>query len=265
MIFPIIKHEFKANLKSLIIWTVGLIVLVYLGFFKFSSFLQTGQSIDQLFNLMPRVVLVMFGAGQLPLDTPQGFYACMFLWIALAAYTHAVLLGSTILSKEEKDKTAEFLFTKPVKRSTVITAKIVVGVLNLLVLAVAGYFSTIFSFLPAVQGVNLHPDVLITFIGMFFTQLIFFFFGLFISTATKTAKKATNYSAIFLFACYFGGVATEMAEQTNFDFLNPMRYFNCVNVMQNGFDIVYFVLFAFLTSLFILLSYKFFKTRNLQI
>ena len=40
------------------------------------------------------------------------------------ATVHAAMLGADIISKEERDKTAEFLFVKPISRNKIIISKL---------------------------------------------------------------------------------------------------------------------------------------------
>ena len=58
----------------------------------------------------------------------------LFLYIAVMGAVHAVILGSELISKEERDKTSEFLYAKPVSRPTALTGKLLAGLTNLIVL-----------------------------------------------------------------------------------------------------------------------------------
>jgi len=49
------------------------------------------------------------------------------------AKIHASMIGAAIISKEERDKTTEFLFAKPVSRNEIITAKLFSGFANILI------------------------------------------------------------------------------------------------------------------------------------
>ena len=59
------------------------------------------------------------------------------------ATIHAAMLGATIIAKEERDKTSEFLFAKPVLRSTIITAKLLAAFVNIVVFNLITFISLI--------------------------------------------------------------------------------------------------------------------------
>ncbi len=54
------------------------------------------------------------GMDAQPITTPLGSYAALYPWYALVASAHAAILGATIMAKEKRDHSADFLFTKPV-------------------------------------------------------------------------------------------------------------------------------------------------------
>ena len=64
----------------------------------------------------------------------SGFYGIMFLYMAVMAAVHAVILGAGVIAEEERDKTSEFLYAKPVSRSRALTGKLLAGLTNLVVL-----------------------------------------------------------------------------------------------------------------------------------
>jgi len=261
----IFKRELIANLKSLFFWSIGMFLMSSIGFIEYSAIAGSGEGINSIFNMMPRVALVMFGAGTLPLSSPEGYYACMFLWLAVIAFAHAILLGASIVSKEESDKTSEFLFTKPINRKNIVTAKILVSIINMAVLAFVAWGSTVAFFLPRVEGVNLLKEVDLTMLGMFITQIVFFFIGIFISGILKDNRKGSLYGAAVLLITYFISVFIEMSGKVDFlNFLSPFRYFNAVSVMDKGLEPLYLVISAIIVAVTGFFSYIFWEKRDLN-
>jgi len=236
-----------------------------IGFYEYGAMVSSDESVAAIFDMMPRIALVMFGAGTLPLDTPQGYFACMFLWLALIAFTHAILLGATIISKEEKEKTAEFLFTKPINRKTIITGKIITAVVNVIVIAFVGWIVTILTFLPQVEEVDLFIEVNLTMLGMLITQIIFLFIGLCISAICKGHKNATKFAAIAVIISYFISVITEMIGDVDFlNILSPIRYFNVASVIAKGLNPLSILISALLILVTGYLSYTFWDKKDLN-
>ena len=258
-------RELKSNLKPLLFWCIGMLVMGSVGYLEYSGFVNSDESIGAVFELMPKIVMVMFGAGTLSLDSPEGYYACMFLWLSVIAFVHAILLGSNIISKEERDKTSEFLFIKPIKRSSIITAKLIAGICNIVLLAFVAWLTTVLFFLPLVTETNLFKEVTLSMVGMLFTGLIFFFIGLFISSVCKDYKKSNVFAAILVVVSYFLSVIIEMSGEINFlNILTPFRYFHVVDVIQNGFNLGYFLLAFAMIVIFGYFTYSLWKKRDLQ-
>ena len=125
--------EMKAHRNVLIIWAVGIIFMVVAGMGKYVALSSSGQSMNDLFAQMPKSMQTLFGIGSFDLSKASGYYGMLFLYLALMATIHAIMLGANIISKEERDKTAEFLFSKPISRNKIITAKLAAAFMNILI------------------------------------------------------------------------------------------------------------------------------------
>ncbi len=120
-----------------------MVLLMASGMTKYSAYSSTGsgQSISELLGTMPSSIKALLGFGSFDVGTMAGFFGVMFVYTELTAAIHAALLGAGILSKEERDKTAEFLMTMPVSRTAVITAKFLAGLVNIAVINVATWLN----------------------------------------------------------------------------------------------------------------------------
>jgi ABC-2 type transport system permease protein len=116
---------------------------------KYSAMATSQQATSDIFNQLPLGLQAVFGVGQLDFSKASGFYGMIFPYLLLMAAIHASMLGAVILSKEERDRTSEFLFVKPATRTQVVTSKLLaalscVVLLNLVTWAssawLVGYF-----------------------------------------------------------------------------------------------------------------------------
>ncbi len=261
----VFMREMKANRKGLLIWSAGLFALVAAGFYKYSGIAASNEAASIVIDMMPRLLKVMFGVGSLPIDSPAGFYACMHLWISMVAFFHAATLGATILSKEERDRTAEFLYSKPLRRESIVLGKMLAGIVNIAILALVAWGTTMLIFVPQVTDSALVSGVHQTMVGMFLTQLVFFFAGFLGAATLKSHKTAGQFAANLVLITYLLSVVIEMAGTVNFlDFLTPFRYFYAANVLQNGFSLFFLLLSLGLVVACWVLTLRFFKVRNLH-
>ena len=138
----IVKHELRQGKTTLLIWTVAIAFLLMICIFIFPEIQGDMDTMGALFGSMGSFTAA-FGMDRLNFGTLIGFYAveCGNI-LGLGGAFFASLTGVSILSKEEKDKTAEFLLTHPVSRVRVVTEKLAalliqITAMNLMIFALS--------------------------------------------------------------------------------------------------------------------------------
>lgn len=132
----IVKHELKQGKNSFLIWTAAIAMLLAVCVFLFPEMKGEMDGISDIFASMGSFTSA-FGMDRLNFGTLVGFYAieCGNV-LGLGGAFYAAFCAVGILSKEEKERTAEFLLTHPVSRVKIITEKLI-AVLNLISYAVS--------------------------------------------------------------------------------------------------------------------------------
>ena len=138
----LVKHELKQGKISFLIWTASIGFLLAICIFLFPEMKGQMDSVNDMFASMGSFTEA-FGMDRLNFGTLIGFYAveCGNV-LGLGSAFFAALCAVGILSKEEKDKTAEFLLTHPVSRKRIITEKLIavllqITAMNLIIYALA--------------------------------------------------------------------------------------------------------------------------------
>ncbi len=256
--------ELKAHRKPLIFWCLGMILMIIAGMGKYAAYRGAGQSINTVMESLPKSVAAILGIGNFDLTQATGFYGVLFIYLLMIATIHATMLGANMIAKEERDKTAEFLFVKPITRSNVITAKLAASFVNLVILNLV----TLFSSLAMVDyyGSNNSGDVLLLMLGMFILQILFLTLGTALASIMQNPKKAASLATGILLITYLISVVVDMS--THLDFLNyftPFKYFAASNVFSNGISVIYVLLSFVIVGIFIYLTYSQYKKRDLTI
>ena len=139
---PLVKPELKQGKISFLIWTASIGFLLAICIFLFPEMKGQMDSVNDMFASMGSFTEA-FGMDRLNFGTLIGFYAveCGNV-LGLGGAFFAALCAVGILSKEEKDKTAEFLLTHPVSRKRIITEKLIavllqITAMNLIIYALA--------------------------------------------------------------------------------------------------------------------------------
>lgn len=138
----LVNHELRQGKVSFWIWTASVGFMLAICVFMFPEMKGQMEDVSDLFASMGSFTEA-FGMDRLNFGTLIGFYAveCGNI-LGLGGAFYASLCAVGILSKEEKDKTAEFLLTHPVSRARILTEKLAavliqITAMNLLIYALA--------------------------------------------------------------------------------------------------------------------------------
>lgn len=262
----IFLRELKANRRTLIIWCACMIVTVLGGMAKYTAY-SSGGTNNQVFNELPKSVKALLGMGNLDVTTIAGFFALLFLYLAIPIAIHAAILGSGILAKEERDKTAEFLIVKPVSRSAVVTAKLMAALVNVAVLNAVTLVSSIFMVKAYNKGRDLTGEVAVFFLSLFLIQLIFLSLGVLLAALMKNPKGAGSTAAGVVVGAYIISEITSVSDRLSaLNVLSPFKYFSYDRIIAgNGLDPVIAALSVLLTGVSILSAYFFYRKRDLNV
>jgi len=259
-------REMKANRKSLIIWGICTVLMVAAGMNKFGTIYTSNKAVNELIAQMPKSLKAIMGMGALDLSTARGFYGMLFLYLILMAAIHALMLGTGVIAKEERDKTSEFLLAKPISRSSIITAKLSAALLNVLIFNVI----TLVSSLQFVAYYN-HGDsetqaILLLMTGMLIVQLLFLFLGTAIAAISRNPKHAAPIGTVILLAAFILSVMIDLNPRLEgLKYLTPFKYFEAKNVLADGaVDPVFITLSLVLITLFAGATYHFYNKRDMN-
>ncbi len=260
-------REIKANRKSLIFWMAGLLFMIVGGMGKYGGAAASGQSMNEIVQQMPRSLQAIIGVGSFDLTTVSGYYGMLFIFLVLMATIHAAMLGANIISKEQADKTSEFLFVKPVSRSKIITWKLATAIANIVIFnVVTGVLSGIMVNYYE-KGESITGDILKLLVGMFILQIMFLLIGTGIAATSKNTKTPASATTGILLAAYMLSLGIDMNEKLDFlKYLTPFKYFEAKNLMfGGGFDPVFLVLSIGIIVSLLSVTYVFYKKRDLNV
>ena len=120
----LVKHELRQGITASAIWTASISFLLVICVFMFPEMKGEMDAVGNMFASMGSFTAA-FGMDRLNFGTLIGFYSieCGNI-LGLGGAFFASLIGVSSLSKEEKDRTAEFLLTHPISRARVVTEKL---------------------------------------------------------------------------------------------------------------------------------------------
>jgi ABC-2 type transport system permease protein len=222
----IFKRELKANLRSLIIWGVIVILFVMVGVSKFSAYYNNPEMLAIL-DEMPPALLAAFSFQAFNLTTVSGFFGLMFTYFALLLCIAAAMWGSDIISKEERDKTVEFSLTLPVTRGRLVTAKTLAAVVNCIGLLLITWGVSLASAAQYQPDSAFYRFLALCMLALFIMQLTFLSIGIFLGCAMKRYRRASSVAVSLLLGTYFLSVISALDKSLDFlKYFSPFKYFD---------------------------------------
>ena len=261
--------EMKRNAFSLIIWMIVITLLISVTMSVYQTFLENQSKIMGMMSLIPKGALQFKGISNFnDLLSVLGFYAANnVIYMMVLGSIFAIVLSSNILLKEEYNKTAEYLLTRPLTRSEIFLSKLAVLSLYVfllnLVTSLAGFI--------CIELVKNGPFSIKAFLILsLYTLLLNFLFGaigLFMSTLVKRAKPITTLSIGLVLILYFIYTLSKITDSAaKIGYLSPFKYAN-VDAINPAYKLDLWNLLYFIgISLFLIgLSYRLYNRKDIYI
>lgn len=249
--------ELKRNRKNLFIWTavvVGFTLLV-LSVFPFMS--EMGKDMAILIENMPIELQKAMGMTSETWSSILGFYSTYFgIYIVVLVSIYSASTATNIISKEEKEGTSEFLFTKPISRTTIFWSKI--SSLFFLMIAIfliqsgSAFIGVYFFAQQSVDWIKL----LFMQANGFFLVLFFTSLGLLISMFMKPKNNFMGLVVGITFGSYILNAIAKSTEATNWiGYFTPFHYIDFdVSMKDYTFEIVPALIFVFISLMMLAIS-----------
>jgi ABC-2 type transport system permease protein len=259
-------RELRANLKSLIIWSVILFLLIMIGTAKFSAFAGDPESLKML-DAMPQAMVDALNLRAFNLTTVTGFYGIMFVYFGLMGAIAAAMWGTDIISKEERDRTVEFSLVLPVSRSRVVTAKALAVLVNCIALVLITWGFSLLAVRSYAPDEGFYSFLALEMQAMFVLELIFLALGLLLGCAMKRYKLSGSTAVGIILATYVMSILSGMQENLDFiKYFTPFKYFDAGELFRSGeLSGGYLLLSAAIIAVCVTAAYWSYNKRDLYI
>ena len=264
--------ELKRNRTAFLVWSIVIVVLISWGMFFYPVVMkdEVVQQLTALFeNPFMKGMMAAFGADLEKMADILGFYATyngMYFMMLVSMYS--IMAASRIVSKEEHERTADFLLSRPVTRTEVIVSK---------VLCWATYIVTINVVMTLVAFIELeilkkeHTYSIRAFLVMScYSFLGTFFFGalgLFLSLLMKRGRNISSIMIGIVLGSYFVDAVSNITRQTMLiGFISPFRFVDH-DVLRAGYGFEWWRLLYLigLSAIFIGTSFMIYRKKDILI
>lgn len=228
----IVKHELRQGKVSFLIWTASIGFLLAVCIFLFPEMKGEMDSMSEVFSSMGSFTAA-FGMDRLNFGTLTGYYAieCGNV-LGLGGAFFAALSAVGILSKEEKDRTAEFLLTHPVSRVRIITEKFIAVLIQITTMSLIIYALSVGSM--AVIGENI-PWKEMGLLHLAYYILQIELAGICFGISAFIGKGSVGIGLGIAVIMYFLNLIANIAEVAEFlKYITPFGYCDGADIVANG-------------------------------
>lgn len=261
----IFKYEFKAKLGSTVIWSLSIYALVLIFMSMYQGFASETALVTKLMSSFPRELLVAFGMADMDWSTILGFFGLVFVFCQICLAMQAANYGFSLVSVEETEWTADFLMSKPVGRSHIMTSKLLAAV-TALVLTDVFIWMTSFLYVILFRGeqlIQLAPMLLLMF-SMPVFQLFFLSVGMVISLIVKRVRSVTPFSMALVFGLYILNAFGDMIGEKSLEIFSPFQHFAPSYIIKNGaWNLPLVMISVVITVIALAASYRLYAKRNI--
>lgn len=220
--------ELKRSRKNLITWTSIVVGFTFMVLAIFPFMEDMGKDMVELMDKMPAEIGKAFGMDSQTWSNILGFYSTYYgVYIVVLISIYTASTGANILSEEERDRTAEFLMTKPITRWEIFKTKMITLLMLSLIIFVIQTISAIIGLMLFGSGEFEWKIFSIMQTGGFILMIFFTACGVLLSMFLKPKKNFMGMVVGLTFGTYFLNAIAKSTDQTEFlGYFSPFHYFD---------------------------------------
>jgi ABC-2 type transport system permease protein len=229
----IFLRELETHRKSALTWAGSLsgIALAFMALYP--AFSADVEGLNAVLKNFPEAIRALVNISAETFLSVLGFYGYLLGFAVLAAAIQAMNLGVGGISKEVTGKTADFLLSKPVPRTRVVTATLAAA-LSVILFTNAVFVATSYAAVAISATEPFSSQALLLLAStMLLVQLFFFALGALFSVTIPKIKSVIAVSLPTVFAFYIIGAIGDVLNNVEVRWISPFRYFDPAYIITN--------------------------------
>ncbi len=228
-------YEFRARLKSVIIWSASVAALILFFFSIFPGFADQAAMVNEMMAKFPPAMIEAFGLNRMDLSTSLGFFSFLFIFVQLCLAIQAGNYGFGLVSVEEAELTADFLLSKPVSRVQILNAKLLAALTGLTLTNAIVWAASFASFALFSAGSEYDSGLLLLVLAsVVLFQLFFLCVGLAISLLVRRVRSVTPYSLGLGFGGYVLSAFSGIFADVKLEYLTAFKHLDPTYIVRSG-------------------------------
>ena len=226
------RHEMKRSTLALAIWTAAIAFMLGVTVIIYPEMATEMDKMTDMFANMGSFSDA-FGLDQLNFGEFIGYFAVECgNTLGIGGSIFAAIIGITALSREERDGTAEFLLTHPLKRSSIVSAKLLSVVSQVIILNLVTLLTCITMALIIGEGGSVDTMSLILLPYLILQlEIACLTFGI----SAFMRKGAMPVGIGIAFGLYFVNILSNITKELEFlRYLTPFSYTDGGYIVKNN-------------------------------
>lgn len=260
------RQELRAFASSSLCW-IAVLAAVTVGFLCIYPSVEADVgSFSRLLQGFAAPIREALGLDLAMMSSVLGFYGFLFIYLGICGSVQAMMLGASVVARDRRCKTFDFLLSKPVSRRAALTAKLAAA-LTWIALSSAVFIAVSAAACAAVQGHSGLDWVMFRRIAacMPLLQLYFAALGLCLAVVAYRIKSPLPVSLGVVLGLYLVGAVGMLVSDDKLRLLSPFRYYDPARLLTNGaLDMKLVVVGLCLTAAFIAVAYAVYCRRDVH-
>jgi ABC-2 type transport system permease protein len=261
----IFLHELRTNRKSTIIWTLSLTAVIIFFMSMYPAMAKDAEGFKKILEGYPEGFRKAFGVSIDLMTSLIGFYSYVFTYVVLCGSIQAMNLGTSILSKEVREKTADFLLSKPVTRYQIITAKLLSAFVSLVITNVVFIVAaSITAQAVSEKSFDMNTFLLIS-LTAFFIELMFLALGLFASVLVPKIKSVLPISLGTVFGFFILNMFGSVIGEKTIRYFTPFKYYDTAYIIKHtGYEPFFMIIEIVFIIVAVAASYVIYSKKDIH-
>lgn len=223
------------RVKGTIIWSASAAALIALSFAKYGTLSVDAVATRQLVAQFPATIQAVFGMSGVDIATLSGYYGIIYLYVAIMIAIHVGLTGASVVSEEERGRTAEFLYTKPISRRWALAQKLDAGGVQVAVLWGIVAVTSWVTMAANAAGEDFTAVYWLFMGALAVIAMVFYFLGVLFASMTKNPKLPSRILTGIVLGSYGIYIFTNLIPAFEMiSFLSVFNLFDAADIVQNG-------------------------------
>lgn len=245
-----ILREIKSRIKGNLLWIAAFAFFIIGGMTKFDAFQGSDNNMNQMVQALPRIMRIMYGMEGVDISKFSGYFGILLFYVFIMLAIHGAFLGVSLMYGEFKDRTADFLFTKPASRTSLLIKKCLAALGIILIIQVAIGLFCAYVFHRA-DSLKLLPETLF---ASLIIHLFFFAAGFAFSLWAPSPKQGQQISLLVILLGYLAIIFSSLYDIPALANITPLGYFKTkiyeANLLPGGLLILLLSLILIISGLY---------------